>query len=242
MSSFQFTLTQIQGCRAGSRLDHSAGSLPVPEHGRSSTTKVKCDTSEARATLLSMCHHFHDKRVRAGVSGVMEHAYFEPLPREEWCDYCAGRRHVATLAPNLTAIYCISLQEQPHRTAKAATQFHALGLCRDVLFYRPVRGCDTDRAIWDSHRAVAADAVARALPASSCSRTTSCSRGPGKSWCGASRPRCAPCHQPGGDFISAMCRSKPISCGRTSCACARDAHTPISPTRPCSLGSPPLRQ
>src|SRR6516162_10970658 len=27
MSSFQFTLTQIQGCRAGSRLDHSAGSL-----------------------------------------------------------------------------------------------------------------------------------------------------------------------------------------------------------------------
>src|SRR6516162_5978237 len=142
MSSFQFTLTQIQGCRAGSRLDHSAGSLPVPEHGRSSTTKVKCDTSEARATLLSMCHHFHDKRVRAGVSGVMEHAYFEPLPREEWCDYCAGRRHVATLAPNLTAIYCISLQEQPHRTAKAATQFHALGLCRDVLFYRPVRGCD----------------------------------------------------------------------------------------------------
>ena len=91
----------------------------------------------------------------------MEHAYFEPLPREEWCDYCAGRRHVATLAPNLTAIYCISLQEQPHRTAKAATQFHALGLCRDVLFYRPVRGCDTDRAIWDSHRAVAADAVAK---------------------------------------------------------------------------------
>ena len=91
----------------------------------------------------------------------MEHAYFEPLPRQEWCDYCAGRRHVATLAPNLTAIYCISLQEQPHRTAKAATQFHALGLCRDVLFYRPVRGCDTDRAIWDSHRAVAADAVAK---------------------------------------------------------------------------------
>ena len=86
----------------------------------------------------------------AGVSGVMEHAYFEALARDEWCDYCAGRRHVATLAPGLTAIYCISLQEQPHRTAKAAAQFHALGLCRDVLFYRPVRGCDTDRAIWDS--------------------------------------------------------------------------------------------
>src|SRR6266516_7342438 len=91
----------------------------------------------------------------------MEHAYFESLAREERCDYCAGRRHVGTLAPDLTAIYCISLQEQPHRTAKAAAQFHALGLCREVLFYRPVRGRDAQRAIWDSHRAVAQDALAK---------------------------------------------------------------------------------
>ena len=116
-----------------------------------------------------MCHHFRDVNCKwgskieapAGVSEVMEHAYFEALARDEWCDYCAGRRHAATLAPGLTAIYCISLQEQPHRTAQAAAQFHALGLCRDVLFYRPVRGCDTDRAIWDSHRAVAVHAVAK---------------------------------------------------------------------------------
>jgi hypothetical protein len=116
-----------------------------------------------------MCHHFHDVNcksgskieVPAGVSGLMEHAYFEALARDEWCDYCVGRRYAATLAPDLAAIYCISLQEQPHRTAQAAAQFHALGLCRDVLFYRPVRGCDTDRAIWDSHRAVAADAIAK---------------------------------------------------------------------------------
>ncbi|HEY6996063.1 MAG TPA: hypothetical protein VH397_20360 [Xanthobacteraceae bacterium] len=91
----------------------------------------------------------------------MERAYFASLPREESCDYCAGRRGVAPLAPGLGATYCISLQEQPHRTAEAATQFHALGLCREVLFYRPVRGRDPDRAIWDSHRAVAQDAVAR---------------------------------------------------------------------------------
>ena len=95
------------------------------------------------------------------MSGVMEHAYFESLAREEWCDYCAGRRHVATLAPNLTAIYCISLQEQPYRTAKAAAQFHTLGLCREVLFYRPVRGREPDRAVWDSPRAVAQDAIAK---------------------------------------------------------------------------------
>jgi hypothetical protein len=83
------------------------------------------------------------------------------LKRDERCDYCAGRRQVATLAPDLNAIYCISLQEQPHRTAKAAAQFHALGLCREVLFYQPVRGRDVDRAIWKSHRAVAQDAIAK---------------------------------------------------------------------------------
>ena len=91
----------------------------------------------------------------------MEHAYFESLARDERCDYCAGRRQVTTLAPGLNAIYCISLQEQPHRTTKAAAQLHALGLCREALFYRPVRGRDANRAIWNSHRAVAQDAIAK---------------------------------------------------------------------------------
>jgi len=93
----------------------------------------------------------------------MEHAYFESLARDAQCDYCAGRRQVTTLAPGLNAIYCISLQEEPHRTIKAAAQFHALGLCREALFYRPVRGRDADRAIWNSHRAVAQDAIAKGL-------------------------------------------------------------------------------
>ena len=91
----------------------------------------------------------------------MERAYFASLPRQESCDYCAGRRPAAPLVPDLDAIYCISLQEQPHRTATAAAQFHALGLCREVLFYRPIRGLHADRAIWNSHRAVAQDALAR---------------------------------------------------------------------------------
>jgi len=197
---------------------------------------------DAGAALLPMCHHFHDERVRARVSGVMEHAYFELLPREEWCDYCTGRRHVATVAPNLTAIYCISLQEQPHRTAKATEQFHALGLCREVLFYRPVRGRDPDRAIWDSHRAVAQDAIAKGFSRILVLEDDVLFTQPRETLIGASRPRCAACHPTGGDFISAMCRSKLISCDQTCCACARAAHTPISPTRHCSLGSPPLRR
>jgi hypothetical protein len=58
---------------------------------------------------MILCHHFHDVScksgskidVRARVSGVMEHAYFEALARDEGCDYCAGRRQVARLAPDL---------------------------------------------------------------------------------------------------------------------------------------------
>ena len=57
------------------------------------------------------------------MSGVMEHAYFESLARNKRCDYCADRRQATTLAPGVNAIYCISLQEQPHRTTKAAAQF-----------------------------------------------------------------------------------------------------------------------
>jgi hypothetical protein len=91
----------------------------------------------------------------------MGRAYFAALAHEEACDYCAGRRRASPLAPDLDAIYCISLQEEPHRTAQAGAQFHTLGLCREVLFYRPARGRDTDRAIWDSHRAVARDAAAK---------------------------------------------------------------------------------
>src|SRR2546428_607922 len=82
----------------------------------------QCDT-KACATLLPMCHHFHDVScksgskidVRARVSGIMEHAYFGALARDEGCDYCAGRRQVARLAPDLAAIYCISLHARLYR-------------------------------------------------------------------------------------------------------------------------------
>jgi hypothetical protein len=62
------------------------------------------------------------------------------------------------ISPLSTASRC---KNSRIRTAKAAAQFHALGLCREVLFYRPVRRRDAERAIWDSHRAVAQDAIAK---------------------------------------------------------------------------------
>jgi hypothetical protein len=90
----------------------------------------------------------------------MGDAYFEAVAREETCDYCTGRRAMARTV-DVDRIYCISLQEQPHRTAEAAAHFHALGICREVFFYRPVRGRNANRAIWESHRAVARDAIAK---------------------------------------------------------------------------------
>lgn len=87
-------------------------------------------------------------------------AYFEPIPHDNSCAYCNGRCSVTPLPKPVDAIYCISLQEQPHRTRQAIAHFHQLGLCRHVTFYRPKRGRNGERAIWASHRAVAQDAVA----------------------------------------------------------------------------------
>jgi glycosyl transferase, family 25 len=90
---------------------------------------------------------------------MMAEAYFEPVVRAEGCRFCQGQQSGLSLSPAVEAIYCISLQEQPRRTNAAAAHFHALGLCRDVLFYRAVRGRYANRAIWESHRAVAQHAL-----------------------------------------------------------------------------------
>jgi hypothetical protein len=87
--------------------------------------------------------------------------YFEPVPPSVSCDYCTGRRALTPLPEPLDAIYCISLQDQPHRTRQTAAHFHHIGLCRHVTLYRPVRGKNGERAIWESHRALARHALAK---------------------------------------------------------------------------------
>jgi GR25 family glycosyltransferase involved in LPS biosynthesis len=88
-------------------------------------------------------------------------AHFETVPHNDSCAYCTGHRPVTPLPEPLDAIYCISLQEQPHRTRQAASHFHDTGLCRHVTLYRPVRGKNGARAIWESHRALARHALAK---------------------------------------------------------------------------------
>ncbi len=84
---------------------------------------------------------------------------FEAIPADPSCDFCCGRRQPATIG--VDAAYCISLIEQPARAARAAAYFHAIGLCRQVTFYRPQRAKNTDRGVWASHQAVALEALAR---------------------------------------------------------------------------------
>jgi hypothetical protein len=86
--------------------------------------------------------------------------YFEPVSHDDSCAYCTGGRLPASLPKPLDAIYCISLQEQPHRTREAVAHFHRVGLCRHVTFYRPTRGENGERAIWASHQALARHALA----------------------------------------------------------------------------------
>ena len=83
---------------------------------------------------------------------------FEPIAVDPSCDVCLGRRPAARL--DVDAAYCISLQEQPERAAYAAAHFHAIGLCRQVRFYRPQRARNSERGCWTSHRAVAQHALA----------------------------------------------------------------------------------
>jgi hypothetical protein len=86
-------------------------------------------------------------------------AYFESIPREDSCPYCKGRSEEPPLRTALEAVYCISLQEQPERTRQAVDHFHRIGLCRHVTFYRAIRGKNGERAIWESHQAVARHAL-----------------------------------------------------------------------------------
>jgi hypothetical protein len=64
-------------------------------------------------------------------------------------------------APFFDAVYCLSLQEQPHRTAAIKDLLHRLGLCGNVTFMRPGRAKHVARGIWKNHQAMARHAIYR---------------------------------------------------------------------------------
>ncbi|MEQ8860254.1 MAG: hypothetical protein RIC56_16575 [Pseudomonadales bacterium] len=88
------------------------------------------------------------------VDGPVQH----PCPLRDDCRYCQG-----TVPPGegfdwsfLDAVYCISLKSRGDRVDRVSAEFHRVGLCRQVVFYRPTKHpVKGTIGSWESHRAVA---------------------------------------------------------------------------------------
>jgi hypothetical protein len=96
---------------------------------------------------------------------------FHPCQPDPACPYCggAGPPPAGLEAFDwsfLDGAYCISLSSRPDRAASAAAQFHRLGLCRRVTFHRPAAHGEAPKiGIWEAHRAVGVDALAKGMRA-----------------------------------------------------------------------------
>lgn len=77
-------------------------------------------------------------------------------PRDPACRFCNGTAAADDFDWSFAgAVYCISLQHRDDRAASAAAEFHRVGLCRQVTFYRPAKHEGSAVAgIWNSHRHV----------------------------------------------------------------------------------------
>lgn len=93
----------------------------------------------------------------SGSPGESDTAVFHPCPYDPSCPYCNGtiEEDRALDWSYLDGAYCISLKSREDRAANVAAEFHRVGLCRKVTFYRPVK--HPVKGIigsWESHRAV----------------------------------------------------------------------------------------
>jgi hypothetical protein len=86
---------------------------------------------------------------------------FHACPVSPTCPYCISPDFPTSIDwSSIEAAYCISLREREDRVRAAEAQFHRVGLCRRVVFYRPTRHPSNPIAgIWESHRAVLSDAL-----------------------------------------------------------------------------------
>jgi GR25 family glycosyltransferase involved in LPS biosynthesis len=96
-----------------------------------------------------------------------------PCPADPSCPYCNGSSDRAERPLDwsfLDAAYCTSLKTRDDRAAEPAAEFHRIGLCQRVTFYRPDKHPKHGFiGIWASHRDVALDALQRG-----CARTLIC--------------------------------------------------------------------
>ena len=81
------------------------------------------------------------------------------------CAYCNGSMEGKDDALDwsfLDGVYCISLQSREDRVESVSAEFHRTGLCRHVLFYRPIKHPKNGLiGSWGSHRAVGQHALSQ---------------------------------------------------------------------------------
>ena len=97
---------------------------------------------------------------------------YQPCPADPSCPYCNGSIQTGDVLDwsFLDAAFCISLKTRDDRFAQAAAEFHKVGLCQRVVFYRPDKHPKSGFiGGWAAHRAVAMDALERG-----CQRTLIC--------------------------------------------------------------------
>ena len=89
---------------------------------------------------------------------------FHPCPPDPACPHCGTAATPRADRPDWSFVdgaYCISLRSRPDRAASAAAEFHRVGLCRKVVFYRPAKHPTRPKiGIWEAHRRVALEALA----------------------------------------------------------------------------------
>ena len=98
------------------------------------------------------------------VAAVCAEPLFHPCPPDPSCPYCNGSIDPAQALDwsFLDGVYCISLKSREDRAMAVAAQFHTMGLCRQMLFHRPLRYPGRGYiGSWESHRAVAEHARQR---------------------------------------------------------------------------------
>jgi hypothetical protein len=88
---------------------------------------------------------------------------FELLPKSDHCEYCRTGQRIREYKDYFDAVYCLSLREQPHRTAAMGKLLHGLGLCTDTTLLLASRARHQPRAIWANHRDMARHARDRGL-------------------------------------------------------------------------------
>ena len=96
------------------------------------------------------------------VTALSGETVFHPCPPDPSCPYCNDSIDPAQALDwsFLDAVYCISLKSREDRATAVAAQFHKVGLCRQLLFYRPLRYPGRGYiGSWESHRAVAEHAM-----------------------------------------------------------------------------------